>query len=77
MNIWSEADYISGNDGHANHPSVQARNKECTQQTISRLTLPFKCDLLRNKYAISICSRFVLQHAGPDQASLLKKLKNS
>lgn len=73
MNIWSEADDTFGRDGHANHPSVQAQNKECTQQMISRLMLPFKWDLLRNKNAILIRSRFVSQHAGPDWASLLKK----
>lgn len=59
MNIWSEADDTFGNDGHANHSSVQAQNKECTQQMISRLMLPFKWDLLRNKNAIFLCSRFV------------------
>lgn len=73
VNIWSEADDTFGKDGHANHPSVQAQNKERTQQTISGLTLPFKWDLLRNKNAIFICSRFASQHAGPDWASLLKK----
>lgn len=73
MNIWSEADDTSVNDGHANHLSVQALNNECTQQMISRLMLPFKWDLLRNKHAIFICSRFVLRHAGPDWASFLKK----
>lgn len=73
MNIWCEADDTSGNEGHANHPSVQAQNKECIQQMTLRLMLPFKWDLLRNKYAIFICSRFVLWHAGPDWASLLKK----
>lgn len=73
MNIWSEADDTFGSDGHANDPSVQAQNKECTQQMISRLMLPFKWDLLRNKNAIFICSRFVSRHAGPDWAPLLKK----
>lgn len=53
-------------------PSVQAQNKECTQQMISRLTLPFKWDLLRSKHAIFIRSRFVLWHAGLDWTFLLK-----